>query len=400
MHLRLTSFILYLFSFLLIVFTISYIISLGSDVFGFDTGSIPNGTTTLLEFLGILYIFIKLKTIQKIPYLLAGVIVWFFWMCFNSLLTTDLPLYIHLRETLFWPILFIFSFCLCTSKEMNISRLKYCFILIMLVSTVLFFKISTARTAMIISNLEGYIASVNYIYFPLLTLPWIFLVKKEAIRNFLLFVIFLAAIISAKRSAILICILIAIVYIWFNYIKNKKSHAIIRIAIPIIFIVCIYFFISNVMSSRSEYVFSRFSSISEDKGSGRDIVWRNVLDTYSKSPVLEKIIGHGHNSAIIVNRGHNIDLSAHNDFLEVLFDYGIIGLILYLLLHIYLIKRLFFLKRNKSELFLPYLASYITMFIMSMVSHLILYPTYFTFLATFWGAVEGQLYKKRFGVSG
>ena len=137
------------------------------------------------------------------------------------------------------------------------------------------------------------------------------------------------------------------------------------------------------MSSRSEYVFSRFSSISEDKGSGRDIVWRNVLDTYSKSPVLEKIIGHGHYSAIIVNRGHNIDLSAHNDFLEVLFDYGIIGLILYLLLHIYLIKRLFFLKRNKSELFLPYLASYITMFIMSMVSHLILYPTYFTFLATF-----------------
>ena len=121
MHLRLTSFILYLFSFLLIVFTISYIISLGSDVFGFDTGSIPNGTTTLLEFLGILYIFIKLKTIQKIPYLLAWVIVWFFWMCFNSLLTTDLPLYIHLRETLFWPILFMFSFCLCTSKEMNIS---------------------------------------------------------------------------------------------------------------------------------------------------------------------------------------------------------------------------------------------------------------------------------------
>lgn len=65
MHLRLTSFILYLFSFLLIVFTISYIISLGSDVFGFDTGSIPNGTTTLLEFLGILYIFIKLKQYKK-----------------------------------------------------------------------------------------------------------------------------------------------------------------------------------------------------------------------------------------------------------------------------------------------------------------------------------------------
>lgn len=113
-----------------------------------------------------------------------------------------------------------------------------------------------------------------------------------------------------------------------------------------------------------------------------------------------KKYGHGHNSAIIVNRGHNIDLSAHNDFLEVLFVTELIGLILYLLLHIYLIKRLFFLKRNKSELFLPYLASYITMFIMSMVSHLILYPTYFTFLATFWGAVEGQLYKKRFGVSG
>ena len=81
-------------------------------------------------------------------------------------------------------------------------------------------------------------------------------------------------------------------------------------------------------------------------------------------------------------------LSAHNDFLEVLYDFGAIGFIFYVLIHLSLIKWTLRLFRARSELAFPVLISYVCFIVMSMVSHLILYPTYFGLLTAFWAYAE------------
>ena len=81
-------------------------------------------------------------------------------------------------------------------------------------------------------------------------------------------------------------------------------------------------------------------------------------------------------------------MSAHNDFLEVMYDFGLVGLLFYVLIHLSLIKWTIRLFRNGSPFAFPVLISYVCFFVMSMVSHLILYPTYFGLLTAFWAYAE------------
>ena len=47
------------------------------------------------------------------------------------------------------------------------------------------------------------------------------------------------------------------------------------------------------------------------------------------------------------------------------------------------------MKKIKSSYLLPYSYSMIILLVLSLVSHLIIYPTYFIGLTIFWGYIEG-----------
>ena len=107
----------------------------------------------------------------------------------------------------------------------------------------------------------------------------------------------------------------------------------------------------------------------------------------SSSPT-RLVIGHGHFG---VRQDSWLEISAHNDFLEVIYDYGLVIFIFYLCLWGYVIRRAYYLYKTKSEMFLPYAASFSIFLVMSMVSHLILYTTYFNYLVMFWGMTEAMI---------
>lgn len=121
----------------------------------------------------------------------------------------------------------------------------------------------------------------------------------------------------------------------------------------------------------------------ESDESGRKAIWATTsLMIMSSSP--EKfVIGHGFNG---VRENSVLEISAHNDFLEIIYDYGFFTL--YICLWIYLIRRCYFLYRYRSPLFLPYATSLSIMIVLSMVSQLLPYATYFNYLVMFWGMSE------------
>ena len=61
------------------------------------------------------------------------------------------------------------------------------------------------------------------------------------------------------------------------------------------------------------------------------------------------------NNAIIAVKNSPLELSSHNDFLEMLFNYGIIGFVPYLVLHFQLIKQIFtgIKMHNKNAIIIP-----------------------------------------------
>ena len=88
-------------------------------------------------------------------------------------------------------------------------------------------------------------------------------------------------------------------------------------------------------------------------------------------------------------------ITAHNDYLEVLYDFGIIAFVLYVSFVVQLLKMCRRLIAMKSEYAPAIGASLAIFFVNSMVSHIWIYNQYLIIFALFWGfinAVEKKHY--------
>ena len=85
---------------------------------------------------------------------------------------------------------------------------------------------------------------------------------------------------------------------------------------------------------------------------------------------------------------------AHNDFLQVLFDYGIIGLTIFcsIIVKLFMIARK--MKRVQYCYYAPFLASLVIFVICCFVSMVTLQPQWFLAMAAFWGSVIGDFEQK------
>src|SRR5690606_38949449 len=72
--------------------------------------------------------------------------------------------------------------------------------------------------------------------------------------------------------------------------------------------------------------------LSERGGSGRDMIYSNIINGWFGSEnILNFLFGYGFNSSIYFSGSGNL---AHNDWLELIINYGFIGFFIYLLLFI------------------------------------------------------------------
>ena len=115
-------------------------------------------------------------------------------------------------------------------------------------------------------------------------------------------------------------------------------------------------------------------------GNGRASIYASAWRAFLEANILRQIIGHGFNT---VNQAINI--GTHNDFLMVLYNYGMIGFALYLFFWVCLIQGFFQLKRESSTFTLAYEASLIVFFCISMASNVLNTQIQFLLLCMFWG---------------
>ena len=224
----------------------------------------------------------------------------------------------------------------------------------------------------------------NTVFYPLLMLPWIACVSNTAKRLITVAIVALCAITALKRSGrnIFFISVLLLYYNNFMYKKRLTARAIITTFCILIGALVIYHYKADFVSD----IHQRFSMIEEDGGSGRENIYKDVIDRYVSGDLAQQVFGQGFDS--VRGDDRTMSLSAHNDFLEVMYDFGLVGLFFYVLIHLSLIKWTIRLFRNGSQLAFPVLISYVCFFVMSMVSHLILYPTYFSLLTAFWAYAE------------
>lgn len=233
---------------------------------------------------------------------------------------------------------------------------------------------------------------ISTAYYTLFLLPFALMLKNRVAKWGLTLLSFAAVLLSTKRTGFIAFVAAILVYFIVEFRQSPKTNGKkLKIALgAIIGAVLGYAFFQYYTRSHDLGMIDRLLSVQEDGGSGRTEIWRQTAQMILDSDPLSLIFGHGFNT---VYGDSPLALSAHNDILEVIYDYGIFGVVLYLSFCVKVFAYYKKVKREKPELAKAYAVSLVLFVCMSLFAHLVIYTTHFMFLCVFWGLVIGELDK-------
>ncbi len=341
--------------------------------------------TGAIEILLVLSIMLNLPQLRKPSATTIAVLCWIPWVFANVAVSVpgDLGEWLHsgAMPALLWPLVYLFFYTHAKRDAKSFQLLQRYFLVLSISCGALFFQVFQVVNA---GRTTG-LLQLNAVYYPLLTIQWAAVARKLSWRIGAVAGIALAVFFSLKRGAILALALGGAGYVLVGAILSTGAHRLRWIlslsAVAVIFLAAY----SRVDESLGGACAERLIGMRDDGGSGRSTIYMSVLDALSDADPENLLLGHGHDSTL-----ERFGITAHNDFLEVTFDYGIIGLVLYVWLHFCLLRKTYALIRARSPHAPAFGAAYAVFLVMSMTSHLIIYPTYFAYMAAFWGTIEGM----------
>lgn len=245
--------------------------------------------------------------------------------------------------------------------------------------------IETYQITLLLTRKDVAINSSSYIM--LFFLPFFLLSEKKWIRIISYLFVASVMVISMKRGGFIALVLASVAYYLVDVIVSKKSVRFQTLFGFLIVFMLIYFGTTLFFESYIDDMFGRLNDIDSDRGSDRLDIYETTWKMIAGSDPVSLIFGHGWD---VVKRDSPMGYSAHNDFLEVLYDFGIIGFMLYIMFLKNLFKLLFTLIKFKSEIAPAFAFSLGVFVVNSIVAHVIIYPFYLISCAAVWGYMLGK----------
>ena len=196
---------------------------------------------------------------------------------------------------------------------------------------------------------------------------------------------------STKRAGTIVSVASYIVYLMGEIrcnpmIKNKKK-VFRRIIFTFVLLCLILLAINQFWSLR---IIDRLMKLKEDGGSGRISIWRDIIDHFEVSDSISRWFGHGYQSVYYQLVPYGKHRLAHNSYLEFLYDYGYIGLIIFLCFFIMVIKKTYQAFRRKSIHNVSMLIALLISVVFSCFSYFFEESKIIMPIAIFWGCVVGE----------
>lgn len=171
----------------------------------------------------------------------------------------------------------------------------------------------------IMNNLHRTQAVINLSYYYLACLPILMLSENITTKRIALVFSVLISIYSMKRGAMICCFCMILVY----YVISGSCKKDLKQSIASLFLMgilaLVFLIIVNVFTRGA--LLSRFSIESLLDGSGRAGITKQAIDLIINRNIMELLFGSGSFSSV-----QCIGITLHNDFLEFMFCFGIIGL--------------------------------------------------------------------------
>ncbi|MGN0811932.1 MAG: O-antigen ligase family protein [Candidatus Coproplasma sp.] len=229
-------------------------------------------------------------------------------------------------DILLWPLFYCIAFDYGYQRKKQSGKTSKFFSIFFLV---LFCCLSIPNISLHLSGAGNDGGVIFPLYVLIFFIPYYFTLYGK--NNIILFVSLIFIVLTTKRAGLVAMFGAVIAYyfcnaIMVNKLKNRAGK-LLKFIVAMFFLFLGFLIIVNVFDLD---IIERFLNISDDGGSGRDLIWELVIDDFNQSSLNEKIFGHGYHTVMQVTGSSIIDreVLAHNDYLEILYDYGIIGLVL------------------------------------------------------------------------
>jgi O-antigen ligase len=311
----------------------------------------------------------RLKTPYTIPKprFITFYAIYFCWMTAVCILTDDFRNIIGLTvlslTILVFPLMLSSSYYRARNGELN--KLFFLAVLFMMACIVLQY----VRLYSIANQLGDEKSHIAVSYFPLFILPVLLLPSSKFVRYLSILITTIVIISSIKRGGLIALGASLLVYVIIKQIvsgESKIKQLVALISVALVMSGVLYY----LQKQEDNNVVERMYNITDDGGSGRDVLWEDTYRNIHNRDALSRAIGNGYRSAQKVSKFH---LPAHNDVLEIWYDFGGIGIILYAIAFFSLLRYTIRLIKRKSR-YAPHLAMTMTFYIfLSMISIVVLY---------------------------
>ena len=226
-------------------------------------------------------------------------------------------------------------------------------------------------------------------YVVICLLPIILLSKSNLIKGISILASVVIVIMSYKRGGVfaLAAGIVAYFYIGYFYRQKRIGKLYVGITLLLVLVGTIFYVFDFLGDVGSDYLLERMESISDDQGSSRTQIWLKTIDMISNSSFPELFLGHGFN---MVETDSPYHIMAHNDLLEIAYDYGIPIMIIVILMISRLILLCLRMANDKSQYAAPLAFSIAELLVLSMISKVIPDPSFLTLEAFVWGILIGR----------
>lgn len=169
----------------------------------------------------------------------------------------------------------------------------------------------------------GFVGGVNTIYYQICILPICIRSKSKVFRYMSILISTFCIFFSGKRTAFLMWGVIILLFLFINFDFKKYSWN-KKIFIFIFILINIFFIDRYITLKYGVSVFKRLLQLTSDGGSGRSDLLKLFFYDLKQSTFFEILFGHNMMSTASFTDG----IGVHNDFLEVFYRCGLIGLMI------------------------------------------------------------------------
>lgn len=367
---------------------------------------VPSGAESLVSLSMLIVSVISVYLLACVPIprnsIALTLLIFYYYIIFTCLCNGYLPIFMQEPTLVFTLAFWIFDFWLFYSAAKRrvitsevITKLSFLLTVICFALLCRYYMINMAQ--------KNPLSGLNVVYYLIFMLPIVMMSTNKKIVNLGIVMNLIAVLLSGKRGALIAFAIPLLIWIQMNFREQHGRKKLYRLLLFVIIGVVSISVLSSFVDRLDLDIMDRMTSLfnGEDAdGNGRTEIWAEYFAHMEQDGFLRNVIGRGY---IATKRNPTLKALgmgwAHNDFLQILFDYGMFGFAIFCCVVMKLFTTYQAMRRNGYPLCGQFLCSVMIFIFCCSFSMVTIYPQWFLPMAAFWGFAIGDFeceQRKRF----